>query len=46
MSDKPKTETLRLKARRAAYAKLAHRPLLDNIEVTIRERIIRGERQL
>lgn len=45
MSDKPKDETLRRKARRAAYAKLANRPL-DDIDVTIRERIVRGEAQL
>lgn len=45
MSDKDKAETLRIKARRAAFAKLQHRPFLD-IDIVIRERIVRGEKQL
>ena len=45
MSDKPKAETLRLKVRRAALAKLEHRPL-DQIDVVIRDRIKRGVSQL
>jgi hypothetical protein len=30
MANKSKTETLRLKAQRAALAKLGHRPILDS----------------
>lgn len=45
MSNKSKSETLRLKARRAALKKLEHRPeLVSNIEV--RQRIIRGSDSL
>jgi hypothetical protein len=45
MTNKPKTETLRLRARRAAMARLEHRPL-DHISVEIRDLIKNGERHL
>ena len=43
MSDKPKEESLRLRARRAAFARLNHR---HEIDIVIRERIVKGEQHL
>ena len=42
MSEKSKAETLRLRAHRAAIAKLAHRPIVDAARV----HIIRGTKHL
>lgn len=45
MSNKTKAETLRLKSRRAAMNRLAHRPL-DHISLEVRAKIERGEKHL